>query len=826
MSAVLVVAWTGLVWLNWFGNNPVEPGKVWKALAAYGDIRVGEALRVLPGHLWLVFIAGMLATGARGAGRVLLPFLGAGSGPRRALSAIALGAGIAALAALGAGFSGLVFRPLAWVAVLVAAGAGLRGLRLPRRGIFFDGETRFFTAALAFGIWVALVGCLAPEGAFDSLGHHMLHPALYMEAHKIHAIPWHFLSNNPALMEMQYMWAMLLSGSLQAAKLVHFAWGLLVAAVIYGWSREYMESKWAMAAAAGFILLPYVQLLLMWAYVDFGTAGYLVLACWAATSRPRQYVLAGVLAGLCVGTKIPGVFAPVMVAAAMAAGRAPIRAWWGSAIACGAVALPWGIKNLLMSGNPFAPLFPGLIPTLWWDAENYSRYNTELRSYETKLGAGLEAVRGLFTMPWTTTIRNYGVLDEGGGLGGWFLWGLPFLLLFSPAGPARNPACLALGFGFLWLFVPRQARYLLPAWPFAAMAVAQAVRGLASSVPVNRMAAWFAAAVLVLMGAGALQRQHFIINPLPYVSGRESAAEYLARGLPGKPDSVHAFQWLEKNPVPGRLLMLAEFRNGVYWGRRIMFQSSFDTPVFERFARESGDQARLGIKLRQAGVVRGLYPQSGGSRMAAAYGTYNFGMQSGRLWRAWWEKHAWLEHSEEERYLVFRLDGAPPVSPKVPAKSFLPGLDEQWLGGMDSLGTENPGVSAGRYREIAVRTGSPCAWERAGIYFINSGQTGPAFPALRKAEKLGRRTSVLYDALGYLEMQAGQPLEAEKCFRKALEIRPGQAEARRNLATVLAGLGRTREALAILREGLVLDPRNAEFYELWNRFNGGAMPFR
>jgi len=826
LSAVMVIAWTGLVWLNWFHDNPVNPGKVGKALLAYGDIRPVAALRAWLGHLWLIFIVGLLALGARGAGRKLAGFIGAGSGPRPALSSYALGAGVMGLAILGAGFNGLIFRSLAWIGILAAASAGMRGLHLPRLNLFYEDGAWPFSLALGAGLWVALVGCLAPEGAFDALGHHMLHPAMYIEAHKVHGIPWHFLSNNPALMEMQYLGAMLLSGSVQSAKLVHFGWGLLVASIIYHWSRESLEPKWAMAATAGFILLPYVQLLMMWAYVDFGTAGYLALACWAVVSRPRHYLLAGILAGFCVGTKIPGVFAPVLVAGVMLAVRAPVRAWVGAGTACLAVALPWGIKNWALSGNPFAPLFPNHIHTLWWDAENYSRYNAELRSYEPKFGAGLAAVRGLFTMPWTSSIRNFGVLDEGGGMGGWFLWGFPLLILFSPLGPGRAWVFLALGFGFLWLFVPRQARYLLPAWPFACMAVAQAVRGLAGSVPLNRMAAWSAAGFLALMSLGALQRQHFVINPLSYVFGRETAEEYLARGLPGKPDSVHAAHWLDRNPAAGKLLMLAEFRNGVYWGSRIVFQSVFDTPIFERFARESADAGRIGVKLRQAGIVRGLYPQLGGSRMADAYGTYNFTEAAGRRWRAWWEQGAWLEHSEEERYLVFSMKGQPAIPPLVPAKSVVPGLDEQWLARIDTYPPEDKAQAAAAYKKIAVATGSPTAWERAGVTYINAGQTGPAMAALRTAEKGGRRTAVLYDALGYLESHAGRQADAEGCFRKALALRPGLAEARRNLVAILTGQGRTPEALTLLREGLVLDPLNTEFYELWTRLTGESPPIR
>src|SRR6185503_13089111 len=268
LVAATAICWGALVWGNWLVLNPAAPGRVWHALAALASVRPGPAVAALGGVLPQVGRLILLGLAALGAGAPALCWLLHDRDPRSmAPFAPALGAGLAALGVLGAGFLGLAFAPLAWGAVAAAAvGGGLRGrVRGWRWPVAVEHWPLALLIVLAGGC--ALLGSLAPEISFDALAHHLAHPQLYAAAHRVVSLPHHFLSHYPALLEMQYLLAFLLGGGAPLAKLIHFGWGMLTVAALADWARDDLEDAWVLAVVAGFLLLPYVQIVLMWAYV-------------------------------------------------------------------------------------------------------------------------------------------------------------------------------------------------------------------------------------------------------------------------------------------------------------------------------------------------------------------------------------------------------------------------------------------------------------------------------------------------------------------------------------------------------------------------------
>ncbi|MEK7765923.1 MAG: hypothetical protein AAB368_06765, partial [bacterium] len=448
-------------------------------------------------------------------------------------------------------------------------------------------------------------------------------------------------------------------------------------AALLAWARRSLEPRWALAAVAGFALLPYVQIVFMWAYVDLGFAFFFALTCDRLSRRTSGSTpLLGALCGLCMGTKAAGVFAPVLAGAVLVARRASLAPF---AAACALLAAPWGARNWAFAGNPFAPFLASMLPTLYWGADNQARYGAELRSYQAAGGAHGGPLTGLFAHPWSATIRNLGVLDRGAGMGAWFLFALPLLLLLD-APAARLPARLALGFFALWLLIPRQVRYLLPVWPAAALASAHAVRALARRGGSSRFVVGALGAMLALHLPMAFARQYVARDPVPVVFGRETVTSYLNRGVPGKPHSLRARDWIAGHLHGRRFLVVSEYGMGMLWGPDAVIQSVFDTPLIERFAREGRDAAQVARKFRQAGVAHVLYGLAGGFSMQPVYEIYHFDEGAAARWRAFWSARAELVHVEADRYLVFGVRG----SPRVPARaSVYPGLDEQWLGVLD-----------------------------------------------------------------------------------------------------------------------------------------------
>jgi len=818
------------VWGNWLAHNPVSPVRAARALAALTHVSAGAAVAAWGGHLVLMAWAGGLALAAYGAGSPVRGWLSSAAIPGAGVMAVAVGAGVLGLGVLGLGMSGLAFRGVGWAVTAAAGLAGAWTLRgavgVPSCRWMVRMDTWPWTAVLGLSLAIALLGALAPEVSFDALAHHLAHPQVYAAAHKVVGLPHHFMAQYPALLEMNYLLAFLLGGGAPLAKLIHFGWGLVALVALVGWAREIVEDRWALAAAAGFMLLPYVQVVFMWAYVDLGAAATLTLALRAASLGPAGAALAGTLAGLSMGTKATGVFAPLLALAVLSARRPARRHWAALTACCAALALPWGIKNWAVTGNPIAPFGSRWIQTLWWGPDNQARYAAELTSYATRRPFAVETLLG---QPWRTSVLNEGVLDSMAGMSAWFLWAFPLLTVMEVAG-ARLPAFAALGYFLLWLFVPRQARYLLPAWPVATLATILVLRALARRGGLALVPVWAAAGLLVVHLALAFDHEHFIINPEPVVFGAETPDQYLARGLPEKPYCIRMSRVLKERFGQERILVVSQYGLALLWGGHALTQSVFDTPLIERWATDAADAAGMARAFRQAGVAHVLYSMTGGFTIQNAYRMYGFTPAAAARWRAFWTSRAAVELNQDDRYLVVRFDGRP-GSQGLPG--VVPGLDEQWLAPTDAavLAAEQSGTVAAAlpaaceaYARIAAATGSAGAFERLGTMRLRQGDFSGARQALLEAEGRGRNTAVLHDALGVIEAHRDDPAAAVTRFRRALTLDPGQEDARRNLAQVLWHLGNRGAALGVVREGLALNPDAGDLTALLASWAQGAPP--
>jgi len=312
----LATAWTLLVWANWLGWNWLPLGHLRNAAEPWATLGFDQSVAAVAGYLPLAGWCAAFWMAAAGMGRPAMRWLSAARGT---ILAMALGACALGLAGLGAGLVGCAFPGVIRLVVVGTALASVGSLGPPRVRWLLTGSSLPFTLLLGAGVALPLLGALAPEASFDGMAHHLAHPELYAVRHKVVAQPWHFLATYPALLEMQYLVARLVSGTPQLARLIHWSWGVLTLVALVGWARETLEDAWALAAAAAFLFIPYVQLVMMWGYVDLGAACLLTLVLRQALAKRVRPVLLGVLCGLIAGVKVTGVFAAVLVAAVVIA---------------------------------------------------------------------------------------------------------------------------------------------------------------------------------------------------------------------------------------------------------------------------------------------------------------------------------------------------------------------------------------------------------------------------------------------------------------------------------------------------------------------------
>lgn len=243
---------------------------------------------------------------------------------------LALGLGGLALLNLLLGLAGALSPGVTWAAAAVLALLpGWELAELARRTLVGEGPWQGWRAwlrgrprpqrllvlyvGLAFG--GSLLLALAPPLGWDSLFYHLTGPKWYLEAGRLAPLPVDLPHlHYPSLAEMLFLWEMRLGGE-RAAVLVHWGYGLLLAATVAGLAWRHVGREAAMWALALFASMPMVVALASWAYTDLALAAHLVLALWALLlwrERPAWGTLAlgGLFAGMALATKYtaaPGV---------------------------------------------------------------------------------------------------------------------------------------------------------------------------------------------------------------------------------------------------------------------------------------------------------------------------------------------------------------------------------------------------------------------------------------------------------------------------------------------------------------------------------------
>ena len=338
---------------------------------------------------------------AHAAGTRLLRAFGLASGTAEgAAFAMGLGLGIGGYCSLALGLIGL-YRPLVLLGGIAVAAIALRhelalsttdlAALLKRANQARMAATLGIPAIITLvGLagFVVLLAALTPPHHWDPLAYHLTSPQRFLQTGRLAPIPGIEFSNLPLTTELLYGIG-LAAGSEVFGQLLHGAYAVITGLALWGMTRRYFDGTTAWLALALFCTTP---LVLVWARVannDLTLGCFVTLAVAAALRATPEAVaraagetrgialrwlgLAGVFAGLALGSKYQAVYAlaPLGCAlvfdsyrAALVQGRhrpALVAAVRHAAIFGGVVALvasPWYIKNWLWLGNP-------VWPTLW-----------------------------------------------------------------------------------------------------------------------------------------------------------------------------------------------------------------------------------------------------------------------------------------------------------------------------------------------------------------------------------------------------------------------------------------------------------------------------
>jgi Flp pilus assembly protein TadD len=122
--------------------------------------------------------------------------------------------------------------------------------------------------------------------------------------------------------------------------------------------------------------------------------------------------------------------------------------------------------------------------------------------------------------------------------------------------------------------------------------------------------------------------------------------------------------------------------------------------------------------------------------------------------------------------------------------------------------TDEPAASANRKIEGPAAPASSDDVKK-GIAALKAGDINGARAAFEVATQKNPKQADAHHYLGIVNDQTGQRAEAEKNYRKALELQPDLEESAINLAAILVENGKYDEAAALMKKGVARNPKSA-----------------
>jgi hypothetical protein len=476
-----------------------------------------------------------------------------------AINRIGAGAVAWSLLTAGAGWLGLLYRPIYLVAFVPCAVGGaaaavplVRALPRPRPAAW-PWWQRALGLLIATYVVLDLVSTLAPISSRDALFYHAAGPALFAHRHELVELPWSWQSYQPFSVEMLVLDGFLLWNPIQGA-LAPLLLAFGAAAVVAGAAYRLRGRATALLATAIFIGEPFMLWLSSSTFVEPGLALVIGLGAWnvwrlQTTGLARFAVLAGIFAGAAAGMKYDGLAAGAAVAAAgavLARRRLSPATIAAFVVPATLVPLAWYAKNAIVTGNPFYPLlFGGANP------EADAALHGVLRGY----GHGHSVVDALLLpFRFVTSGRSF---DRGDFVSPLFLALAPAALL---ARPARRVVLVVFAVSICyvaaWFVSSQQARYLVPLLSAFAIVAAIGASALAAQSAIARrvVSLFIAGALAAALAISLVYTSQFV----PYVFGRQSAAQFLSH----KSSYYDGVAWLDVH-VP-RGVVLTDFPDTLY----------------------------------------------------------------------------------------------------------------------------------------------------------------------------------------------------------------------------------------------------------------------
>ncbi len=298
--------------------------------------------------------------------------------------AAGLGLGVVSLAVMAIGLYGRLGSSSVHIGFLVVAALLVPDLIMMTFGavrsvrsawpLSFGWFEWFLVTAIALSVLSGLISSIAPPTSWDATVTHLKVPHEYLETGRIVRLD-DLHSNGPMNGVMLFIPAMMLGGD-TAPAVLHLSLLVLAGVALYGFARQHVGRTGSLLTAAIYFLMPIGAILGSEALVDFHLVFYLLLAVvglvhgWQE-DRTGWSILGAVCLGIALGSKYNALYALLPLCVGLG-----VRTWQGVGhrqrlLTEGAgvlllaivIGCPWYVRNVVLTGNPFYPIFARSIPT-------------------------------------------------------------------------------------------------------------------------------------------------------------------------------------------------------------------------------------------------------------------------------------------------------------------------------------------------------------------------------------------------------------------------------------------------------------------------------
>lgn len=275
---------------------------------------------------------------------------------------------------------------------------------------------------LTFSFFLTLV---PPFEAFDALFYHLTQPAWVLQNGGLRAVDIapHFWF--PNLTENVYLWALGL-GSERATQMLHFAWMLLSALLLWHWSAKVWNAEIARKTLLILASMPALPLLASWAYADMALVYYSIAAIYAfaqycITKGNHWLAVIALMSGFAMSVKYTAFVVPLACGLLLLFHRPILKSISTAAqfsLIAILTALPYYARNAIFMHNPF---YPFVLGGLYWDDFRAAWYA------DSGTGIGWDAIE-ILLLPINTLLGHHDANFFDGRMGPLFLILAPFTI--------------------------------------------------------------------------------------------------------------------------------------------------------------------------------------------------------------------------------------------------------------------------------------------------------------------------------------------------------------------------------------------------------------